>query len=64
MLFKVKLILLGLMVGAVLPSVIALQQSRPRQHWQDHRTDSPDVWVYLNPTVQSEPCCIFIYRYR
>lgn len=31
MLFKVKLIILSLMVGAVLPSVIALQHSRPRQ---------------------------------
>lgn len=34
MLFKVKVILLSLMVGAVLPSVIALQQSGPRQPWQ------------------------------
>lgn len=61
MLFKVKLILLSLMVGVVLPSVIALQQDQgsPGRHWQDHRRDSPDVWVYLTPTVHSEPRCIF-----
>lgn len=67
MLFKVKLIILSLMVGAVLPSTMLLlcstqDQGRP---WQNRRTDSPVVWVYLIPTVQSEPCCIlYIHIYK
>lgn len=51
MFFKVKL---SLIVDAVLPSVIALQQSRPRQSQQalaEHRTGFPLVLFSVNPAV-------------
>lgn len=51
MFFKVKL---SLTVDAVLPSVIALQQSRPRQPLQALAEPQNRL-----PSCTVEPCCIF-----
>lgn len=54
MLFKVKLIFHSLMVDAVLPSVIALQQSRPRQPWQAAVGSQNSLCCYLGAP---RACC-------
>lgn len=66
MLFKVKLILLSLMVDAVLPSVIALQQSGPRQPWQALAGPQNSLLLYgcISLLLFSlSPVVLYIYMY-